>query len=101
MPAFVRVAAVSDVAPGKVKLVSANGKMLALCNVGGAFHALDNVCAHRGGPLGEGFLAGEQVECPWHGWQFNVKTGCMPMNPGVAVPTYEVKVEGSDVLVAI
>ena len=101
MPAFVRVAAVSEVAPGKVIQVNANGKALALCNVAGTFYALDNVCAHRGGPLGEGYMEGDQVECPWHGWHFDVKTGCMPMNPGTRVPTYEVKVEGPDVMVAV
>ena len=101
MPAFVRVASVSDVEPGKVKEVTASGKTLALCNVDGTFYALDNVCLHRGGPLGEGYIDGDKVECPWHGWQFNVKTGCVPVNPDMKVPIYEVKVEGEDVLVAV
>jgi len=101
MPVFVKVAAVSEVEPGKVKEITANGKTIALCNVAGTLYALDNVCLHRGGPLGEGHLAGEKVECPWHGWQYDVKTGAASMNPDMKVPTYEVKVEGSDVLVAL
>lgn len=101
MPEFVRVASVSDVEPGKVKEVSANGKTIALCNVGGTFYALDNVCIHRGGPLGEGYVEGHKLECPWHGWQFDVKTGMTGVNSGMGVATYEVKVEGEDVMVAL
>lgn len=101
MPEFVRVALVSDVPPGQVKEITANGKTIALCNVGGMFYALDNVCIHRGGPLGQGYVEGHKLECPWHGWQFDVKTGITGTNPGMRVPTYEVKIEGEDVLVAL
>ena len=101
MADFVRVAAVSEVEPGNVKQITVNGKTIALCNVGGTFYALDNLCLHRGGPLGEGSLDGDKVECPWHGWQYDVKTGAVGMDPGMKVPTYEVKVQGSDVLVAL
>ena len=101
MPAFVKVAEVSDLAPGAVKEFTVNGRTIALCNVEGQFYALDNVCLHRGGPVGQGYVDGSKVECPWHGWQFDVKTGATIMNPGMKLPTYEVKVEGSDVLVAV
>ncbi len=101
MPAFVKVATVSEVEPGKVKEIQVNDKTIALCNLKGEFYALDNVCLHRGGPLGQGYVEGEKIECPWHGWQFQVKTGATPMNPDVKVPTYEVKVEGADVMVAL
>ncbi|MBI4465067.1 MAG: non-heme iron oxygenase ferredoxin subunit [Acidobacteria bacterium] len=101
MANFVKVAAVSDVEPGKVKEYTVNGKVIALCNVEGEFYALDNVCLHRGGPLGQGYIDGDKVECPWHGWQYSVKTGAISYNPAMKVATYEVKVEGSDVLVAV
>jgi len=101
MPTFVKVAVVSDVAPGNMKEITVNDKTIALCNLDGKFYALDNICLHRGGPLGQGYLDGEKVECPWHGWQYDVKTGATVMNPGMQVATYEVKVEGSDVLVAV
>jgi 3-phenylpropionate/trans-cinnamate dioxygenase ferredoxin component len=102
MPDFVKVANVADLAPGKVKQIAIGpDRYIALCNVGGTFYALDNVCIHRGGPLGEGYLDGEKLECPWHAWTFNVKTGCLTVNVREKVPTYEVKIEGSDVLVAL
>ena len=101
MPEFVKVASVSDLPPGKVTQIAVGDKMIALCNVDGTFYALDNVCLHRGGPLGEGYLDGDKLECPWHAWTFNVKTGALTFNPREKVLTYEVKIEGSDILVAI
>lgn len=101
MSGFVKVATISDLPPGKVKSITVGEKMIALCNVEGTFYALDNVCIHRGGPLGEGYLEGEKLECPWHGWQFDVKTGCVAFNPREKIPTYEVKIDGSDILVAV
>ncbi|MEE8177050.1 MAG: non-heme iron oxygenase ferredoxin subunit [Acidobacteriota bacterium] len=101
MTAFVKVATVTDVEPGKVKEITVNEKVIALCNVNGTFYALDNVCLHRGGPLGQGYVEGEKLECPWHGWQFVIKTGVSPVNPNAKVPTFEVKVEGRDVMVAL
>lgn len=99
MPAFVKVAQVSEIPPGKVKEVEVAGKKIALANVDGAFYAIDNVCLHRGGPLAEGYLEGELLECPWHGWQWNVETGECSFNPAVKVPIYEIKIEGEDILI--
>ena len=101
MADFIKIAVVSDLQPGSVKEIAVNGKTVALCNVDGKFYALDNVCLHRGGPLGQGYLDGEKLECPWHGWQYDVMTGAVAMNPSAKVASYEVKVEGSDVLVAV
>jgi 3-phenylpropionate/trans-cinnamate dioxygenase ferredoxin component len=101
MPDFVKVASVADLPPGTVKSVTVRDKWIALANVGGTIYAIDNVCLHRGGPLGEGYLDGEKLECPWHGWQFDVTTGALVMNPREKLPTYEVRIEGSDVLVAV
>jgi nitrite reductase (NADH) small subunit len=100
MPAFVKVAAVADIPTGTVREVEANGKKIAVANVEGQFYALDNTCLHRGGPIGQGALEGNAVECPWHGWQYDMKTGQCAFNPAAKLPTYEVKVEGADVLVA-
>src|SRR5262249_61882334 len=75
MSRLVKVAETKEVAPGTGKVVDAEGRRIALFNVAGTFHAIDNTCTHRGGPLGEGGLAGEGVTCPWHGARFSVKTG--------------------------
>jgi len=101
MANFVKVAAVGDVPPGTGKCVEAGGKQIALFNVGGAFHAIDNTCLHRGGPLGEGELEGAIVTCPWHGWQYDVTTGCNTMDESECVERYEVKVEGDQVFVKV
>jgi len=101
MATFVKVAEAADVPPGTGKCVEANGKQVALFNVDGTFHAIDNTCLHRGGPLGEGELEGAVVTCPWHGWQYDVTTGADTMDDSERVERYEVQVEGSAVLVAV
>ncbi len=75
-------------------VVSAGSKTLALFSVGGEIHAIDNVCPHRGGPLGEGHLEGSVVRCPFHSWTFDVKTGECVGRPGIGVPRYAVLQEG-------
>src|SRR5258707_1257869 len=81
MSRSIRVASVSDVPPGSSKEVMADDRVVALFNVDGMFYALDGVCPHAGGPLGEGTLRGKTVTCPWHGWQFDVSTGQNCLNP--------------------
>ena len=101
MANFVKVAAVADVPPGTGRCVEASGKQIALFNVGGTFHAIDNTCVHRGGPLGEGELEGNIVTCPWHGWQYDVTTGVNTMDENERVDHYDVKIEGDNVLVGV
>lgn len=95
----VRVAAVADVPAGTGRVVEAGGRTLALFNVGGTFHALDNACPHRGGPLGEGDLDGPLVVCPWHAWRWDVTTGANANNPAVTVARLPVSVEAGTVFV--
>jgi nitrite reductase/ring-hydroxylating ferredoxin subunit len=102
MPKLVKVAEAQEVAPGTGKVVEAEGRSIALFNVAGAFHAIDNACTHQGGPLGEGDLSGEVVTCPWHGAQFNVKTGEVLAPPArTGVRSFPVQVQGDDVLVEL
>lgn len=101
MAAFIKVAKKSDLPAGRGMVVEVEGREIALFNVDGVFHALDNVCCHRGGPLGEGMLSGHVVACPWHGWQFDVTTGKSPMIPEAEVEKLETCIEGEDVLVAV
>lgn len=99
MSDFVKVAATGDLEPGNGKVVEVGDVRVALFNVGGSYHAIDNTCPHAMGPLGEGDLEGTVVTCPWHMWQFDVVTGQCPHNPGMKVHTYPVRVEGEEVRV--
>ena len=101
MADYVKVANVSELAPGTAKMVEVMGKAIALFNVGGAIYATDNTCLHQGGPLGEGELMGEVVICPWHQWEYNVRTGEVVGDSTLKIATYPVQVEGSDVKVAV
>jgi nitrite reductase (NADH) small subunit len=101
MSQWIRVADVNDCPPGVCLELVAGDRIVALFNVDGAFHAMDGVCPHQGGPLGKGTLRGCVATCPWHGWQFDVATGQHLTNRSVRHFTFPVKVEGEDVFVAI
>ena len=81
----VRVAKATDVPRGEGRVVQAGARSLALFNVDGVYHAVDNTCPHRGGPLGDGDLEGRLVICPWHGWRWDVTTGANANNPAVTI----------------
>ncbi len=99
MDGFQVVAQVDEIPPGEGKIVQVNEKPIALFNVGGAFYAIHNVCPHEGGPLGEGRLKGCVVSCPWHDLSFDVRNGQGTDGGGYCVGSYEVRVEGTQVLV--
>ncbi len=97
---FSKIARTSDIADGTVKVYDCDGHNVAICNVDGNFFAVQDLCTHDGGPLGEGELVGSQIECPRHGARFDVKSGkalCLPAVIGI--PTYEVDVRGEDIFV--
>ena len=101
MGEFVKVARVDEVPPGEMKIVEVEGQEVVLANVDGDIVAFGSECTHRGGPLGEGILMNDVVECPWHGGQFNVKTGeVVSLPPGNPIPVFQVQVEGDDIRVA-
>ena len=95
------VASTDELTPGKGLVAEAKGKEIAVFNVDGTFFAIDNTCVHRGGPLGEGDLEGEVVTCPWHSWEFNVKTGQCVNNPSACVKSYPVVLDGQDVKIEL
>ena len=101
MSEFVKVANTDELVPGRCKTVEISGSRVALFNVAGRFYAMDDTCAHRGGPLGDGTLDDAIVTCPWHGWQYDVSTGACQTNPRVQMVCYEVRVEGDQVKVAL
>ncbi len=101
MGKFVKAAKKGDLGEGQGLVVTLEDNDIALFNVGGNFHAIDNTCKHAQGPLGEGELDKAQVTCPLHGWQYDVTTGACVTNPGVSQKKYNVKVEGDDILIEV
>jgi nitrite reductase (NADH) small subunit len=85
--------------PGEVMEAEARGVMFCVANVEGRLCALDNVCPHRQGPLGGGWVEGETVVCPWHSWAFSTTTGIAEAPETGKVEVFAVKIEGEDVLV--
>lgn len=99
MAEWVRVCAAAELpAPGTVGQFAAAGVDVCLANMDGELSAMDNWCPHRQGPLGEGWIEGNAVVCPWHAWAFDCRTGeCLEENSRVKV--FPLKQEGGDVLV--
>ncbi len=97
--AFLRAAKKDEIPDGSIREFQVNGTTMAVANVDGKFYAINNTCLHRGGPLGQGELEGNVVTCPWHGWQYDVTTGKVTMNPAVGVQAYAVEVRGEDIFI--
>jgi nitrite reductase (NADH) small subunit len=98
---FVKLASQVDLpALNEVKEFPCGGRMICVANVNGEISAMDNICLHRGGPLGEGMIEGGKVICPWHGWAWDPKTG-EAQTSGAKIAVYPVKIEGEDVLIEI
>lgn len=99
---LIDVAAVGEIAPGEAKLVEAEGREIALFNCDGEYYAIDNDCTHIGGPLCDGEIRGDTVVCPWHGSEFNIKTGEVLGPPADEnVNSYKVRVEGGRILIEV
>ena len=97
--AFLRAAKKDEIPDGTIREFQVDGTTIAVANVGGTLYAINNTCLHRGGPLGQGELEEKIVTCPWHGWQYDVTSGKVEMNPSVGVETYAVEVRGEDIFV--
>jgi len=99
---FHKLGSVDEVGPGEIKQYLVEDRFVALCNVDGEFHAIEDVCTHDAGPLDQGELIGNQIKCPRHGAKFDVTTGKALTLPAIKpVPKHEVKVEGDDIYVAL
>ena len=98
MPEFVRIASRAELpAAGQAKEFKCGEKVVCVANVDGEISAMDNVCMHRGGPLGQGLIEGDKLICPWHGWQWDPKTGAVVHNPNFKLAVYPVRIDGDDV----
>ncbi|WP_010587485.1 Rieske (2Fe-2S) protein [Schlesneria paludicola] len=96
-----RVASVGDVPVGEGREFVVGGRIVALFNVEGAFHAMDGICPHAGGPLAKGALSQNVVTCPWHGWQFDVTTGRHCLNAQLQHPRFPVTIEGRELWIEL
>jgi len=99
--AFVRAAKKDQVPAGKIYEFQVGDVAVAIVNVGGKFHAINSLCAHEAGPLGEGELIGQVVTCPWHAWQYDVTTGRVLNNESIGVDCYPIEVRGDDIFVDV
>lgn len=102
MGEFIKVATTDEIGPGENKVVDVNGETVAIFNLDGTYYALQDVCTHDGGPLADGELIGNEIECPRHGARFDVRTGAVTRMPACEpVETYPVKVEGDQIFVSL
>lgn len=97
--AFERAARQDEIPLGQIREFQVLGKTVAIANVDGKLFAINSICLHHGGPLGEGELEGPLVSCPWHGWQYDVTTGKLTQQPENGVECYPVQLRGDEVFV--
>lgn len=97
---FTKVANISDVPEGTVKVFEVGAEQIAVCNAGGTIYAVADLCSHDNGPLDQGTLEGCEIECPRHGARFDIKTGQALCLPAVMpIPTYKVETRGQEIWV--
>ena len=101
MADFNPIARVGDLPSGRATSVTVGERKIALFHTTSGFFASENACPHRGGPLGEGDLLGEEIVCPWHLWGFDVRSGVCTGNAQVRMTMHEVKIEGDRILVKL
>ena len=102
MASLIKIAEVKDVPAGQAAAFTVEGQRIALFNVEGTYYAIADTCTHRGGSLSEGEVQGTKVTCPWHGADFDLKTGAVLGPPAqTGVPSYKVVVEGDDIKVEV
>ena len=101
MESFIDVASVNDLPVGRARTYLVGERKIALYHTSSGFFASDNTCPHRGGPLGEGDLIGDEIICPWHLWGFDVPTGMCTGNPEISIVKHEVKLSDDRILVRL
>jgi 3-phenylpropionate/trans-cinnamate dioxygenase ferredoxin subunit len=108
------VASIAELPPGQRKIVTIAGREIGVFNIKGDLYALRNICPHRIGPLCQGRLRplvvspavyqldhereDEILKCPWHQWEFDIKTGRALFDDSLRVQTYRVELEGEEVV---
>lgn len=97
MSEFVKVGQTADIPSGQSKIFEVKGNPVAVINLNGNFYAFQNVCPHRGGPVGEGEIVGTEITCPWHGWTFDITTCLNTSNPAAKLKKYDLKIENGEI----
>jgi nitrite reductase/ring-hydroxylating ferredoxin subunit len=102
MTEFIKVAELDEIDEGELLGIEVDGEPICLANVNGEICAFTDNCTHISGPLNEGELDDDVLTCPWHGAQFNVRTGKVLRGPARQdIQTYSVKIEGKAILVSL
>ncbi len=104
MSEFEKVADVGELPSGSCRAYLVQGRKIAVYHTARGFFATDDACPHRGGPLSEGDILGDEIVCPWHLWSFRLATGLKPGSPPggeVRVRTHEVRLDGDAVTVRL
>ena len=98
---YIKVLKCDDLEIGKSAIIEVGDKELALFNYKGDYYAIDNVCPHRGAPLGEGRIEEGILICPNHEWRFELKSGWCPQNPELSTEVYPIKVHEGKIYVRL
>lgn len=98
---LVKASSLNDLPPGAVTEVQSGDLTYAICNVDGKIYCLDGTCPHAGGPLGQGNLNGNYLVCPWHGWEYDCRTGLNDSDEDVKVDTFPVQIQNGDILIDV
>ena len=102
MSDFIKIASESELPPeNEAREFTCGDRVICVANVDGKITAMDNVCLHRGGPLGQGVIDEGKLVCPWHGWAFDPATGEAIHNRSAKLPVHPIKVENGEVLVQL
>ena len=101
MADWIEIASVEECPPGTSIERVVSGQMVALSNIDGQYYAMDGLCPHQGGPLGQGSLCGTILTCPWHGWQFSAVDGKHQLSTTVGQSMYQVTVRNGNVFIHI
>lgn len=103
MAEFSKVAMVGQIPEGEGRTFQVGQTLVAVFLKNGEYFAINDTCPHMGASLGEGFLEGDQVICPWHAWRFCIKDGLWMDNPKSKTKneTYPVRVEGNEIQVQV
>lgn len=98
---YVPIARLGEVDDNRIKDVRIGSQRLVLCRQRDEYFVLDGVCSHAGGPLCRGEIDGAVLVCPWHGWEFDLRSGVCEIEPTLRQQTYQVRIDGEEIQVAV